>query len=62
MKKVTAVDWLSEQYYYSDGKLTRQDFEQAKEMEKQNIIDAKNSWFEDDRDGEEYYNEDFKQQ
>jgi hypothetical protein len=53
MKKVTAVDWLAEQYYYSDGKLTRQDFKQAKEMEKQNIIDAKNSWFEDGR--EQYY-------
>jgi hypothetical protein len=30
---MTAVEWLEEQYYYSDGKLTRQDFEQAKEME-----------------------------
>jgi len=30
-----AVEWLEEQYYDSEGKLTRQDFEQAKEMEKQ---------------------------
>jgi hypothetical protein len=34
---MTAVEWLEEQYYYSDGKLTRQDFEQAKEMEKDQI-------------------------
>ena len=33
--KQTAVEWLIEQYYDSEGKLTRQDFEQAKEMEKQ---------------------------
>lgn len=35
MKQQTAVEWLSEQYYHSEGKLTRQDFEQAKEMEKE---------------------------
>jgi hypothetical protein len=67
MKKVSAVDWLSEQYYYSDGKLTRQDFEQAKEMGKKQIIDA----YCDGRlsvinkniiSAEQYYNEDFKQQ
>ena len=29
----TAVEWLVEQYYDSEGKLTRQDIEQAKEME-----------------------------
>lgn len=36
----TAVEWILEQYYDSEGKLTRQDFEQAKEMEKQQIFDA----------------------
>ena len=33
--KQTAVEWLQEQYYESEGKLKRQDFEQAKEMEKE---------------------------
>jgi len=41
--KQTAVEWLVQQYYDSEGKLTRQDFEQAKEMEKQQIIDAYNN-------------------
>jgi len=42
--KYTAVEWLVEQYYDSEGKLGRQDFEQAKEMEKQQIIDAAERW------------------
>lgn len=33
--KQTAVEWLQEQYYDSEGKLTKQYFEQAKEMEKE---------------------------
>jgi hypothetical protein len=37
---MTAVEWLVEQYYDSEGKLTRQDFEQAKEMEKQQQNDT----------------------
>ena len=37
-KNMTAVDWLKEQYYESEGKLTRQDFEQAKQMEKDQMI------------------------
>ena len=47
--KQTAVDWLAEQYYYSDGKLTRQDFEQAKEMEKEQKKEQdKNKYNEED--------------
>lgn len=34
---MTAVEWLTEQYYDSEGKLTRQDFEKAKEIEKQQL-------------------------
>jgi hypothetical protein len=34
--------------------------EQALEMEKQQIIDAKDCWFEDERDGEQYYSETYK--
>jgi hypothetical protein len=37
-KKQTAVEWLEEQYYESEGKLTRHDFEQAKQMEKEQMI------------------------
>lgn len=67
---MTAVEWVLEQYYDSEGKLTRQDFEQAKEMEKQHIIDACNQTEFEDIDGmgihetitkgEQYYNETFK--
>ena len=38
-KKHTAVEWLEEQYYESEGKLTRHDFEQAKQMEKEQMIE-----------------------
>jgi hypothetical protein len=43
-KKVTAVEWFFEQIVYADVdiKVWRQIFEQAKEMEKQEIIDAFN--------------------
>jgi hypothetical protein len=65
MKKVSAVDWLIDSYFGGLGMVTpnfRKFIEQAKEMEKQQIIDAKNSWLEDDLDGDEYYNENFKEQ
>jgi hypothetical protein len=58
MKKVSAVDWLIDSYFGGIGMVTpnfRKFIEQAKEMEKEHIIDAKNSWFKDDRDGDEYY-------
>jgi hypothetical protein len=41
MEKIqTAVEWLKEQYYESEGKLTRHDFEEAKQMEKEQIINS----------------------
>ena len=56
--KQTAVEWLQEQYYESEGKLKRQDFEQAKVMEKEQIVDAFDTGTTDeDRIGKEYYNE-----
>ena len=60
--KQTAVRWLQGQYYESEGKLTRKDFEQAKAMEKEQIIDAYESeqifiW-----NAEEYYNETYNKQ
>jgi hypothetical protein len=57
--KQSSIDWLKEQYYESEGKLTRHDFEQAKEMEKEQIIDAyyegKEYGFKEQ--GEQYYKE-----
>jgi len=40
MSKQTAVDLLQQQYYESEGKLTRHDFEQFKKMEEEQIVDA----------------------
>ena len=66
MKKQTAVEWLLEElndngFKYLD--LATDIIEQAKEMEKEQIIDAfdtgrrKGDWI---FDGEKYYNETFK--
>jgi hypothetical protein len=38
--KQSSIDWLEEQYYESEGKLTRHEFEQAKQMEKQQMKEA----------------------
>ena len=63
--KETAVEWL-EFRYKNNINLMDYDFEQAKEMEKQQIEDAfeigyvngaDHSW---SNDGEKYYNETFK--
>ena len=63
--KQTAVEWLSEQYYKSWGKLTNKEIEQAKQMEKEQIKDAfVGCWKSNIPDGikckldaEQYYNE-----
>jgi hypothetical protein len=63
----TAVEWLSEQINGLDTAVSlnyfKQKVEQAKEMEKQQIIDAyreaiTNGFY--DEDAEQYYNETFK--
>jgi hypothetical protein len=64
---MTAVEFLENQYN-SNGKLTPVDFYQAKEMEKEQIIDARQDGFnrcfrKGDRKevaNEQYYNETFK--
>jgi len=68
--KITAVEWLIEQIFLNKKYITYEEsiiFEQAKEMEKQQIIDAANLQRSDyrgsnvyDKDGEQYYNETFK--
>jgi hypothetical protein len=58
---MTAVEWLLDQIqqklYIRDNVIKK-----ALEMEKQQIIDAKDCWFEDERDGEQYYNETYKKE
>ena len=62
---MTAIEFLKEQYYDSEGKLTTQDFEEAKEMEKQHIIDAFEEGYgsgyrDNGKLGSKYYDETFK--
>jgi hypothetical protein len=62
MSKQTAVEWLEEQYYESEGKLTRHDFEQARQMEKEQIEETYNqacldAFRDDNKYGKDYYNE-----
>ena len=74
--KQTAVEWLAEKYDYVTWMLKRDEiypevaekwkqhyFEQAKQMEKEQIKDAcqSNAWREPEN-GEQYYNETFKSQ
>jgi len=58
-KEQTAVDWLEEQYYESEGKLTRHDFEKAKKMQREQIVNAVDGFPLYTRDllGDDYYNE-----
>jgi len=59
--KQTAVEWLEQQLFNKRGKFTKGDIEQAKEMEKEQIVNAYNDceWTGDHEDGEQYYNETF---
>jgi hypothetical protein len=58
--KQTAVEWLVEQMKLDE--LFNADYfiDQAKEMEKEQIMDAFNGEPHCDGDGEQYYNETFK--
>jgi hypothetical protein len=60
---MTAVDWLYELWYKTRGDLIPEDFEQAKEIEKQQIIDAYNeneNYMCDGTEAEQYYDGKFK--
>jgi hypothetical protein len=59
MEKQIAIDWLKKEYELS-GFLTVEDFKQAKEMEKKQIIDSINEFAPYWIDAEQYYNETFK--
>jgi hypothetical protein len=54
----TAVEFLLEKYKSQNTLLFGEDFEQAKEMEKEQIIDAREALFHGTP--EQYYNETFK--
>jgi hypothetical protein len=57
--KQTAVEWLRQELLKRDMDISIKDlFEQAKEMEKEQIIDAYESL--EHRHGENYYNETYK--
>lgn len=63
--KQTAVEWLEKKFYFTNGQLIDIDFEQAKAMEKEQIIEAYQKGFirelgNRDEDAEQYYNETFK--
>jgi hypothetical protein len=62
-KKQTAVEWLEEQLIGKNGiNVLKDTFNQAKEMEKQQIIDACNSGLSGiPRSSKQYYDETFKQ-
>jgi len=62
--KQTAVEWLYQRILAKDIKAV---FEQAKAMEKQQIVDAywssyKEGQYSGDKTADEYYNETYKQQ
>jgi len=67
MKEQTAVEWLEQQLFNKRGKFTKGDIDQAKAMEKEQIVDACNQNEFEDIDGlgihetitkgEQYYNE-----
>jgi hypothetical protein len=57
--KQTAVEWLVDQIE-NEGKCIYEVIEQAKEMEKEQIIDAVNSYTVQWIDAEQYYNKTFK--
>jgi hypothetical protein len=66
--KQTAVEWLEQQLFNKRGKFTKGDIEQAKEMEKEQIIEAWNIrakidgvlTYTDNRTAEQYYNETYE--
>ena len=54
--KQTAVEWLEKRFYFTNGQLIDIDFEQAKEMEKQQIQDAYlDGYCETAEDSQDYY-------
>jgi hypothetical protein len=59
MKK-TAVEWLFEQVWITSGEDLPELLEQAKEMEKKQIFDVVEHFYDYPEEAEQYYNETFK--
>ena len=63
MSKQTAVEWLVEQWPILESQIPPRILDQAKEMEKQQLIDACNQieviGLDHELPGEQYYNETF---
>jgi len=58
--KQTAVDWLEQAYWDNKGTLSQKHFEQAKQMEKEQITDSyieDHSIYGESTNAEQYYNE-----
>jgi hypothetical protein len=55
MKKQTAVEWLVEQY--TQGNYSWEAYEQAKEMEKEQMLEVSKEGFFSTFEFEQYYNE-----
>lgn len=57
--KQTAVEWLALRYHHRQGYLSQEDIEQAKQMEREQIVNAYSSdrFPCSDDDAEQYYNE-----
>ena len=59
--KQTAVEWLLEQLTMASFEQQQIAIKKAKEMEKEQIIDAYDvQWVENIKNGKDYYNETFK--
>ena len=58
-KMVTAVEWLALRYHHRQGYLSLEDIAKAKEMEKEQIINAYKFGLQDEYviGSEQYYNE-----
>ena len=56
----TAVEWLEQQLFNKRGKFTKSDIDQAKEIEKEQIMDAYQTSHISMMTAEQYYNETFK--
>lgn len=61
---MTAVEWLEKRFYFTKGQLIDIDFEQAKEMEKEQIVNSHYQGYRSDigdtEVSEQYYKETFK--
>jgi hypothetical protein len=60
MKKQTAVEFLLEKYKSQNGLLFPEDFKQAKEMEKEQMLEVSKAGCFGTFEFEDYYNENFK--